>query len=586
MKNKKPYLTALYITLGLTVLLLFLNFIGIFDFLELKTYDFRFKIRALAEQSPRPRPDISIIAIDNESLAEIGKWPWPRKEFAKLIEILKKQGVKKTVFDVIMSEEDEDDEILKSVMVKSKNIILPYTLEYSGNKLTRVSYPTKTLSRGLINQIPTTLGFINIPIDKDGYLRRARLSVSDNKKTYYSIAVLMSDVDSQFLKAYPEILINYTNKQFNKIPFHYVIKGDFPDGIFKNSVVLVGKTYPDCKDIFSTPIGSIYGVEVHANIINTLLNRTLVHKSALWQDILILFFLILFTCLFSCRFSLLKTLAFTGIEIIFLLFIGLYLFIAKSYFILFSMSFAGIILAYIGTLGVKIKTETFEKKRIRTFFSRYIAPEVVDVILTNEPKLGGERREITVLFSDIRDFTKLSSELKPEGTLSFLNTYFTEMIKILFEERGTWNKFMGDGLMAIYGAPIAFDDHAERAVISAIKMIEKVKQLNKDCGKDFPVPIKIGIGIHTGRAIVGNIGSSNRMEYTAVGKTVNLASRLEELTKEIPSASGEGGDILISEETYKRVKDSVLTEFAGEHKIRGIEESVRVYQVLKMTKSE
>ncbi len=214
-----------------------------------------------------------------------------------------------------------------------------------------------------------------------------------------------------------------------------------------------------------------------------------------------------------------------------------------------------------------------EKELLKGAFSKYVTKSVVDRIMEHEGglKLGGEKKEVSVFFSDIRGFTPMSEQLRPEEVVSLLNEYFSEMVKIIFKYEGTLDKFMGDAIMAIYGAPVEQNNHAERAVLAALEMAEKMKVLQAKWRMEGKKEVNIGIGINTGEVVVGNLGSNERMEYTAIGDNVNLAQRLE-------SVAG-AGQILISSATYERVKNKVTARMLDPIKLKGKTEKVIPYEV-------
>lgn len=235
----------------------------------------------------------------------------------------------------------------------------------------------------------------------------------------------------------------------------------------------------------------------------------------------------------------------------------------------------------IGELGNKINhmaKQLEEKERITTSFGKYVSKHILDKILKTEslPKVEGELKKITVLFSDIRHFTALSETMPPEDIVYFLNEYFEKMIEVIFHHRGTLDKFIGDGLMVEFGAPLDDANQATNAVMAALDMQKAVKSLCKTWAGTKYENIKIGIGIHTGSAVVGNIGSFQRMEYTAIGDTVNVSSRLEYATKEMQK------EIIISEETYEEVKDILKLTFecVGPVQLRGREKPIVAYSVI------
>lgn len=214
-----------------------------------------------------------------------------------------------------------------------------------------------------------------------------------------------------------------------------------------------------------------------------------------------------------------------------------------------------------------------EKEVIKGAFSKYVTKSVVDRILEHQDglKLGGEKKTITIFFSDIRGFTPMSEVLSAEEVVHILNEYFTAMTAIIFKYEGTLDKFMGDAIMAVFGAPIEMADHAERAVLAAIEMSEKMKQLQAKWKTEGKKEVNIGIGINTGEAVVGNIGSNERMEYTAIGDNVNLTQRLESVA--------EKGQILISSATYEKVKHKVIANMLDPIKVKGKTEKVIAYSV-------
>jgi adenylate cyclase len=218
-----------------------------------------------------------------------------------------------------------------------------------------------------------------------------------------------------------------------------------------------------------------------------------------------------------------------------------------------------------------------ERNLVKSAFARYVSQQVADTILTKgtHPELHGERRRITVLFCDVRGFTALSEKLTPEKVVELLNAYFERMVNAIFNYHGTLDKFLGDGLMAVFGAPIEDNFQEEHALRAAMEMRNELKELNAKLKISEGLELSIGIGINSGMAIVGNIGSSRRMEYTAIGDTVNLASRLESKTKDL------GADILISEYTYNSLRGAFSFEFEkmGAIGVKGRQDEVTAYKV-------
>jgi adenylate cyclase len=218
-----------------------------------------------------------------------------------------------------------------------------------------------------------------------------------------------------------------------------------------------------------------------------------------------------------------------------------------------------------------------EKEMIKRAFTRYVAREVVDEILKDPENLvlSGERRQVTVLFCDVRGFTPMSERLAPEEVVLLLNDFYTLMIETTFKYDGTLDKFLGDAVMAVFGAPMAHPDHSARAIRTALAMQEGISGLNERRARDGKEPISVGIGVSAGEAVAGTVGTEDRMEYTVIGDSVNLAARLE--------ANAKPGQILISHSTYERVCDLVEARPLGRIRVKGKEEEVEVYEVLGLT---
>jgi len=213
---------------------------------------------------------------------------------------------------------------------------------------------------------------------------------------------------------------------------------------------------------------------------------------------------------------------------------------------------------------------------VKEVFGRYIATQVSDKILKGQVNLGGEARRVTILFSDIRNFTGMSEQMTPQQVVGFLNDYFSEMVDAVFEQGGVLDKFMGDGLMAVFGSLGDQPDHPRRAVLAALRMKALLAKINGERAMAGRAPIAIGVGIHTDEVIVGNIGSRKRLEYTVVGDGVNTTSRLQTLNKEF------GTTILISETTYAAIKDEFECRMMPEAQLRGKTKELRFYEVVSM----
>lgn len=229
-------------------------------------------------------------------------------------------------------------------------------------------------------------------------------------------------------------------------------------------------------------------------------------------------------------------------------------------------------------LIIKLNEEVIKQKQVMNLFKKYVPEAVLNEFFSDSREVSiiyGEHRIITVFFSDIRNFTAITASLDPHQTVSLLNDFFSIMSECVQKYKGSVNKFLGDGLLAIFGAPVSFIDNQQNAVYCALEMVYLLDAFNQKWEGIIGNKISLGIGINTGEVIVGNIGSSDHIEYTAIGNTVNIASRIESLTRDIPNS------ILISESTYLAVKDSVVVEKLEFHTIKGQEEKIQLYRVIK-----
>jgi len=232
-------------------------------------------------------------------------------------------------------------------------------------------------------------------------------------------------------------------------------------------------------------------------------------------------------------------------------------------------------LGYLGERFNQMTAGLREREHIRRMFGQYVTTQVAEAVLRGEVKVGGERTEVTILMTDLRDFTSLCESIEPEEVVALLNRYFDAMIDAILEFGGTLDKFVGDSIVTVFNAPLALPDHAFRAVLTAVRMRERLAAFNADQRVQGQPELRMGMGIHTGPAVVGNIGSEGkRVEYTAMGDTVNVAARLEGLTKEL------GGDLYLSEETYRQVRERVVVDAPVSTTVKGRHTPLRVCRVI------
>jgi adenylate cyclase len=356
---------------------------------------------------------------------------------------------------------------------------------------------------------------------------------------------------------------------------------------YKDKITLVAMYYATgvgtAKDIHLSPYGDMAGIEHHAYAINTILNQDFAKTVPNWINFLILLFISIVMGFYQ---PLIKT-TFNYILTILIAIIYSFItfYITFNLFSLLHIYPTILILQFIqlaAFIGFKALTEEENVKFIRNTFSKFVSQDIVEELLNNPDAiaLGGSRREVTVFFSDVRGFTTISERLTPEELVQLLNEYLSEMTELIIDYKGTIDKYMGDAIMAFWGAPIPNDDHAYYACVAALAQAKKLKELQERWSeRNIPV-LNIGIGINSGPAVVGNMGSSRRMDYTLMGDTVNLGSRLEGITKIY------GVQICISEFTYERVKDRVYARELDLVRVKGKLEPVRIYELMGLVNEE
>jgi len=330
-------------------------------------------------------------------------------------------------------------------------------------------------------------------------------------------------------------------------------------------------------DYWPTPWGQMYGIEVMANTLNTILQENFLHKANDMATNILAIIISLFFGIFIARLSIIKgAILFISTEIV-LLVTGFFLY-GSGTIINLAVPSLIIFFDFLAIAVYKSFTEENEKKYIRNQFGKFVNKDVVDELLKDPTKLrlGGERRELTILFSDIRSFTTISESMEAEDLVLFLNKYLKQMTGVVIDSGGTLDKYIGDAVMAFWGAPLPMDDHVYQACHAALKMMEELKILNDNWPPEKR--INIGIGLNTGEVLVGNMGSESRMDYTIIGDSVNLAARLEGINKYYKT------NIVISEFTYEKVKDLVLVRELDLVRVKGKNKPVKIFELLDIKK--
>lgn len=322
----------------------------------------------------------------------------------------------------------------------------------------------------------------------------------------------------------------------------------------------------------STPFGQMYGVEIHANALNTILMQKFLTPVPNWMALTTLFLATLLIAFLSSRVSTLLSLLVTFL-LIAAGFLGvLFLFESTALVYPFSSLLAGLLLTFLLVTVYRALTEEREKRKVRNIFSKYVSPDVVTELLQHPPELGGVDKELTVLFSDIRGFTSLSEGMTPQELVNHLNLYLTAMTDLIHEYKGTLDKYVGDEIMCFWGAPLEQPDHAVLASKCALRMMEKLAEMNSQWPENRK--INIGIGLNSGIMTVGNMGSQGRMNYTLMGDNVNLGARLEGTNKEYLT------NVIISENTYQYIHETAVVRELDNIRVKGKNKPVLIFELL------
>ncbi len=550
---------------------------------------------------------IAIIGIDDASLEAIGRWPWPRSIHAELINRLAEAGAKGIGVDLIFSEPSQDpneDEAMQQAVANRPHVILPSAFVFPETQESGSTLAYSKLLRPVYQLTEEQTAHINVLPGRGGVVRQGLLGVLDEQgRMVPSFSVRLAN-----MLLPPDQQVRYEHGQWkvgsriiptndrNQLHFAYArppgdisplsyvdvlnMEQEALTEYFHGKLVLIAPFSVALGDQYLTPMSQsvkMNGIEIHANIISALQDHrffvTLEGKYE-WLGYVILF------VLSAGMYTVAERARAKWAAVSFVLFLVGYTLVeiyANLYFSLllpFTYPVLTIVTTYVWAVVSNYVREKQERNRVTTLFGRYVSPQVVDEILGSEAAqhLGGTRKNVSVMFVDIRGFTTLSERIEPEEVIDVLNEYLELGTKAVFRQEGTLDKFIGDGIMSIFGAPIDQPNHPELAVRAALDMSRGAIALQEKLMKKYGYSVSFGIGINTGDAVIGNIGSKNRLDYTAIGDTVNMAARLE--------SNAKAGQILISQSTYERVHHLFEVLPLGEIKVKGKEKPVSVYRVI------
>ncbi len=607
-RRQRRLLQSLLVGCSVAGIVVLMQQVGLFASVRVRSADFLYDVDG------DPGQDIVIVAIDEESLQALGDWPLGLTPYTELFGLL--QGAKVVGFDVLLPSagpegSTEGAELVEAV-AELGNVVVPLAaleMSYPSPEaaLYAVGHPVYCFPA--LEEAAAASGSVNQPPDRDGTLRRVPLVVNAGGGEVweaFSLRILRTWLglkddatasldDDGYLRLGNKneikyvvqtdeagaLLVSFVGRPgtFPTVSLVDVLTGEVPPQTFENKIVLVGLMNALTEmDLHATPVSvqRMAGVEFQANVLHTLLNhRALVAQGQLGEILTVVVIAL------GMAFLLAQTGPALGALVAVL--------IAAGYLTLTSISFnqgivlhvfyplVTVVLGYLAVIATRFVSEQGERRQVTDTFGRFVSPEVRDVIVNlalEDPELiqpGGRQVELSVLFADIRGFTTLSENLEPAAVVEILNTYLDSMEAQVFAQGGTLDKYTGDGMMVLFGVPLGQPDHAERAVRAALAMQQAAEEVSRRRGEDAE-QVVYGIGVTTGPAVVGHIGSSRRLDYTAIGDTVNLAARLE--------GAAPAGVILVNEATYRAVQH--LFDFAGPvpATVKGKARPVPVYAVL------
>jgi adenylate cyclase len=559
----------LAVGLGMTGIGLVAYGTDVFEDLDLRSVDARFSIRG-TEAAPE---DIIIVKVDDETFDDLQtRWEDFRPLHTRLIRRLKAERAKVIVYDVQFTEpskpgREEDDNRLIEAVGAAGNVVLATTgLPVFG-------------SNDVVREYGGTVGSAKFPQDTGDYFRRMRYEF-DGMKTLAVAAV--ERARGKPVERFSPTWIDYRGpvETFKAVSFSDALKGRTPLGYFRGKIVVVGPWASTFQDVHPVSSGNdpMPGPEIQANAISTVLRGTPLNSVPGWVNLLLIIGLGVLAPLSGLRFSLRGTLLISLAAAAAFLVFTQWSF-EQGWILSFVYPFGTLVLSSVGALGAHYLLAAFERERVRDVFSRFVPEAVVEQVLARteaDLRLGGESLVSTVMFTDVRGFTTFSESRTPAEVIEVLNVYLSAMTEAILEHGGTLVSYEGDGIMAVFGAPIEQPDHADRAIAASREILtERLPKFNvwmqeKGLGGGF----KMGIGLNTGTVVSGNVGSERRLEYTAIGDTTNTASRLQGLTK------GQSHLLFISDTTRERlqqVPEDLV--FISEFEVRGRSQPVKIWSI-------
>jgi adenylate cyclase len=553
--------------------------------LEAQSVDARFAIRG---SRPALVKDFVIVQIDDASFNYFANhgmpanWPWPRRYHAIVIDHLRAAGARLIAFDVAFTQQTDtyDDNALIEAVDRDHDMVLAATAVNAGGQ-------TGVLG-GLAEQeqIGAHVGDATVIPDSQGVIRDMQFSyqgIETFPVVIASRALGRRISPSLFGGATTRVPIDYPGGIGTVADLSYwqVYANKFPRSAVKGKIVIVGAQEPTLQDVHTTPTSGSHlmdGPEIQADSAATALAGIPLRNAGGWLNVILIVLFAAVTPLLSIRFRLRDTML-ASLLLAALFTAGTQLAFDDGTILAFSYPLLAMVLAIIATLSIVLLGEAFERQHARDIFARFVPPDVVNEVLArtdDDFRLGGVEREVTVLFSDLRGFTSFSESQPAAKVIEVVNFYLNEMTEAILAASGTLISYMGDGIMAVFGAPIEQPDHADRALVASREMIGPRLQRFNDwlSEQGYESGFRMGVGINSGMVMAGNVGAAQRVEYTAIGDTTNTASRLEGLTKGTPFM------LFISDTTRESLSELPQDMVFVDHfEIRGRAAKMPVYSI-------
>ncbi len=568
---------------------------------------FDYDMKTAADHRPDER--IIMVAIDDASLAELGRFPWDRAVYAPFLANLNPEGdePKAIAFDIIFGEESDNpdgDMAFAEALSTYPNVILPVTGimgdNFSTSEVRRDEY---IQAQGIIKPYElfselVRLAHINRVVTRDGVIRQTWLKIQGpDGEVVPSLGWQIAEMAGADLSRYEDltdprkfgepvakntITIDYDlmTDDFLTVSFVDVLNGALPPDLLKDSIVIVGFTAVGLtgdggQDTGASPIEKNFKLMyAHGNIVNQLLKGSEIAYAPSWAELTFALLLFLLFIWLPWRLKNIYSILLFLIVFAAALYGQYALYQASALHASIVLGLLAMLLAYLTNVSLKSYMDSTQKSFVTRQFGRYISPDLVKQIVAQdiEIKLGGDLKHITVLFLDIRGFTPLSEKLSPSELVDTLNTMFNMITETTLRNSGTIDKFIGDAAMILFNAPLDVAEHERMAVQTAYEIQQGMEQIRQQIMDKYQCEVNVGIGIHSGNVVVGNIGSYLRVDYTAIGDNVNIAARIESQTKK--------GQVHVSEQVYEQTKPWFRYDEGEDRMFKGKSHPIRVYELL------